>query len=865
MKKGRTLPRVLVVLCFVAALIAGPLTCPVPAAAAAPDAPVNLSPADGEAGVSLTPTLQASVFTDADGDSHADSRWRIGEHEETVSGDLTTFAVPSGWLEYSTSYSWQVSYGDNTSEWSAWSAQSSFTTVAPPSEPPQVTTGDASSVGTGTATLNGDLASLGTASSVAVSFEWGQSTDYGNEISAGTLTAAGGFNSSLSGLSPLTTYHFRARAVGDGTDSGGDRFFTTAEMPVVPPEVTTGAATAVDTSSATLNGELLGIGTAESVSAFFEWGPDATYGQQTAPQAMSGAGAFSAGLGSLSPGSTYHFRAVAAGDGTAGGDDRTFTTAEMADEPPAVTTVEASAIDTTSATLNLTLTSLGTAASVQVSLEWGPTGTYGYATTAQVMNDAGSMSYTISGLAPETAYHFRARAAGDGTAYGADRTFTTAALPDEPPQVRSTAASSAGASSATLNLSLTSLGSAASVQVSFEWGLTTAYGSATAAKAMSRTGTSSSALSGLQPGSTYHFRAVAAGDGTAYGSDLTFTTVADQPAPPAVTTADASAIGTTSATLNLRLTDLGSAAAVQVSFEWGMSAEYGNSTEAQSMEGNGDFSLLISGLAAATAYHFRALAVGDGTAYGADMTFTTGTTPAVPPRVRTDDAGGIAAGSARLSGELVLPGTAASVTVCFVWGTSPGGPYPNETTGIARTESGAFYFDLDGLEMNTAYYYQARAVGDGVGYGVERSFTTTGQTPHIESLMAYSGRQGQALTVKITGSNLGRTTRVDFGDGIEVTGFTVLSDREIRASIVVKSGAESTARKVTVTTPSGAATYAVPGGFLTGMPVDRAPDDGPTVHLWVYLASAGGLAVVGVVAGGLGLGLRRRASRRNDG
>ena len=160
------------------------------------------------------------------------------------------------------------------------------------------------------------------------------------------------------------------------------------------------------------------------------------------------------------------------------------------------------------------------------------------------------------------------------------------------------------------------------------------------------------------------------------------------------------------------------------------------------------------------------------------------------PRVKTDDADTITGGSARLRGELVSLGTAARVTVSFVWGTSPGGPYPNETPGAARTDGGEFYFDLDGLDLATAYYFQARAVGDGISYGVEKSFTTIGEAPHIDSLMAYNGRPGQALTVKITGSNLSNATRVDFGEGIEVSEFTVPSDREIRAEIIVEERGE---------------------------------------------------------------------------
>ncbi|MBA7716190.1 hypothetical protein ES703_125256 [subsurface metagenome] len=96
---------------------------------------------------------------------------------------------------------------------------------------PLVTTGDATSVNTTSATLNGSLDSLGTDSSVAVSFEWGETTSYGNETATQTMTSTDSFTAALSGLSPNTSYHFRAVAVGDGTGYGIDRTFTTRARP----------------------------------------------------------------------------------------------------------------------------------------------------------------------------------------------------------------------------------------------------------------------------------------------------------------------------------------------------------------------------------------------------------------------------------------------------------------------------------------------------------------------------------------------------------------------------------------------------------------------------------------------------------
>src|SRR6185312_5025221 len=86
----------------------------------------------------------------------------------------------------------------------------------------------------------------------------------------------------------------------------------------------------------------------------------------------------------------------------------------------------------------------------------------------------------------------------------------------------------------------------------FDYGKTSTYGSSTASSSAG-SGTSSTTVSttinGLTPGTTYHYRFVAAnGSGTTTGSDGTFTT-AGSPAP-AVSSGSASGLSTTSATLN---------------------------------------------------------------------------------------------------------------------------------------------------------------------------------------------------------------------------------------------------------------------------------------------------------------------------
>ena len=107
-------------------------------------------------------------------------------------------------------------------------SQSYVTSPAYP-EPaaPAATTNAATSVEQTTAVLNGYLDSLGSADSVTVRFEWGTTAAYGNEIEVGSQITDGSYSFVLADLAANTTYHFRAKVVGDGTNYGVDMTFTT--------------------------------------------------------------------------------------------------------------------------------------------------------------------------------------------------------------------------------------------------------------------------------------------------------------------------------------------------------------------------------------------------------------------------------------------------------------------------------------------------------------------------------------------------------------------------------------------------------------------------------------------------------------
>jgi len=92
----------------------------------APTRPSNVWPSDRATGVSLTPTLNATAFSDPDGDKHAASDWQItttsGDYSKPLfdsaydTGNLTKIELPRTTLEANTTYYWRVRYWDENVE-----------------------------------------------------------------------------------------------------------------------------------------------------------------------------------------------------------------------------------------------------------------------------------------------------------------------------------------------------------------------------------------------------------------------------------------------------------------------------------------------------------------------------------------------------------------------------------------------------------------------------------------------------------------------------------------------------------------------------------------------------------------------------
>ena len=105
--------------------------------------------------------------------------------------------------------------------------------------------------------------------------------------------------------------------------------------------------------------------------------------------------------------------------------------------PPSVTTNAATEVGVDSAVLNGNLDDLGSASSVDVGFQWGTDTTYsGTPVWFGTMYSTGNFSAPpLTGLTPDTTYHFRSVGVGiglGGFGYGEDMTFTTYSSPPEP-------------------------------------------------------------------------------------------------------------------------------------------------------------------------------------------------------------------------------------------------------------------------------------------------------------------------------------------------------------------------------------------------------------------------------------------------
>ena len=337
----------------------------------------------------------------------------------------------------------------------------------------------------------------------------------------------------------LTTGIYHIKVV-DSENKTFTKDVTITEPPIVPvkPTVEISAATDITQTTVTLNGKVNPNGFT-TTDLKFEYGTTTSYGTTIGLTNVSGntSTTVTKSINVLASGTIYHYRLVATNSGgTSTSGDMSFTTLVTTPTNPTVNTLSATNIGISTVILNGNVTPnggyVGGHDATNIHFEYGTTTSYGTSINAAPTTVSSTSSLTnvicsLTGLSPNTLYHYRLVANGGAMSsayYGSDMTFTTLQMPL--PTVNTLSATNIGGNSVTLNGNVNPNGYTTN-SLYFEYGTTSSYGTiVTLTNVNGNTPTTvTSNITGLIVNTTYHYRLVAVNNGgTSYGNDMTFTT-----------------------------------------------------------------------------------------------------------------------------------------------------------------------------------------------------------------------------------------------------------------------------------------------------------------------------------------------------
>ena len=504
----------------------------------------------------------------------------------------------------------------------------SFTTEQNPDLPTVITTAITNITQT-SATSGGEVTADGGSPVTVRGICWSTSTNptLANSFSTNG-SGLGSFVSQMDGLEENTKYYVRAYATNSaGTSYGNENSFTTGQT-ITSPTVTTDDVTNITQTTATSGGNVTSDGGATVTVRGVCW--STSQNPTTADNLTtdgSGIGTFISSLIGLTANTTYYVRAYATNSaGTSYGNEKSFTTLQEV-TLPSVSTAPVTNVTTNSATSGGTVTDDGgafvSARGVCWSTSQNPT-----LADPHTNDGTGTGSYIsqLTGLTSNTTYYVRAYATNSaGTSYGNQETFTTLVDPvlptvttDDATDITQTTATSGG--------NVVSDGGATVTVRGVCWSTssnpTTTDNHTTDGSGI---GAFVSYLTGLTPNTFYYVRAYATNSvGTAYGNEITFTTLSNVTLP-TVTTDDATDITQTTATSGGNVTSNGGGTVTARGVCWSTSTNP-TLTDSHTTDGSGigTFVSYITGLTANTQYYVRAYATNSvGTAYGNEVSFTT--------------------------------------------------------------------------------------------------------------------------------------------------------------------------------------------------------------------------------------------------
>ncbi len=496
-------------------------------------------------------TLGGYLYTNGSSDTNRWFEWGTNSGNLNRSTSRISQSYDGAFSESISGLSANTTYyfravGENSGGVDYGSTRSFRTETGQTADAPDVTTSSATNIYEDSARLNGYV-DPNDSTDTTYWFEWGTSSSNlsrsTNRFNLGS--SATNVSETISNLSTDTTYYFRVAAENSaGTDYGSVRSFRTGsfEDDGSIPSVSTSNASYIDSDSATLNGYVDPHGTSGTYR-WFEWGTNSGSFYHSTSRRSQGSSAsnFDDVISGLSSNTTYYFRAAA--ENSAGmdyGNIRSFRTEDYYSDPyddydqmPTVITYSPTSVGQNSVTFNGYVNPNGYSNTYRW-FEYYAVGT-GILSTSQVYHGSGSSNFSqyVSGLSANTNYFVRAVARNSyGTTYGSYLSFSTGSggtyygdSTSQQPLALTNSATNIYTTSAQLN-GLALNGSNVSTNVWFEWGTNvSSLGNQTSLASIGYAASSpfTANLTGLVPGATYYFRAVAQNAyGTGRGVVLSF-------------------------------------------------------------------------------------------------------------------------------------------------------------------------------------------------------------------------------------------------------------------------------------------------------------------------------------------------------
>jgi hypothetical protein len=427
--------------------------------------------------------------------------------------------------------------------------------------PPSISTPTASAVSAASATLNGNITSIGSSNVTSRGFNYGLTSAYGTtSIESAASFSTGAFSLNISGLTCEKKYYFNSFATnsaGSTSTSPAQFFITTScpsgptptSVPVAKPTINLPTVATITQTSAIVSSNVTDTGGENLSMRGFNLGTTTSYGTNYIVSGSFGTGSFTRDLAGLTCDTQYHVRATGTNSaGTQYTNDVTFTTQacttiqptptnSVAPDAPSVSRLLPTAITASSITLWASIDSIGganvTERGFHYSLSGNPIGTTVKQNTGPYQT--GNFSTNLINLSCNTTYDYYAYAVNSGgSAFTPVYSFTTLSCPTptatpvpQPPTIAATpTASNITRKTVTMTSQIVS-GNATERGFRYGWSSGNYGGTKKETAETFNPGIFTMDITGLAP-NTKHFIQAYAKNGSGnpvYSDEITFTTL----------------------------------------------------------------------------------------------------------------------------------------------------------------------------------------------------------------------------------------------------------------------------------------------------------------------------------------------------